>query len=130
MRGRKAMRLFIELFVDDMERSITFYRDVIGMQLVSNSPDYTEFHLGEIEISMSPFSNLDQGHYLVEKPRERMGNRVEFCLEVDDFEQVHERVKKLGVPIKDPIAKRPWGAIDFRIVDPNGLYLRITKPAT
>jgi len=124
----EAMRLFIEFFVDDVERSIRFYRDVIGMEQVRSSPEYNEFHLGEAEISICPFDDLRDGHYLREVPNDRLGNRVEFCLQVSNLEEVYERVKQLGVAIRDPLQKRPWGATDFRIIDPNGAYLRITSP--
>lgn len=124
------MKLFIELFVDDVESSIKFYRDVIGMKVIRSSPDYNELHLGEAQISICPFEGLRNGHYLREAPNDRFGNRVEFCLRVDDVEEMFERVKKHGVLIKEPLQKRTWGATDFRIVDPNGLYLRITSPVS
>lgn len=123
------MKLFIELFVDDVETSLKFYRDVIGMKLVRSSPGYNELHLGEAQISICPFDGLNKGHYLREVPTDRLGNRVEFCLEVDNLEEMYERVKKHGTAIKEPLEKRSWGRTDFRILDPNGAYLRITTPA-
>jgi catechol 2,3-dioxygenase-like lactoylglutathione lyase family enzyme len=123
------MKLFIELHVDEVEKSLKFYRDAIGMNVVRSSPGYTELHLGEAKISLCPFSNLNKGHYLQEVPNDRFGNRVEFCLEVENLEELYERVKEHGIAIKESLGVRPWGRTDFRIIDPNGVYLRITSPA-
>jgi lactoylglutathione lyase len=54
------------------------------------------------------------------------GAGVEIVLEVDDVDAMQERVRAAGHPITEPLEDRPWGLRDFRIVDPDGYYLRLT----
>jgi len=52
---------------------------------------------------------------------------VELVLEVDDVEAELDRVRSRGWPIEEELTVRPWGLRDFRLLDPNGYYLRITQ---
>jgi lactoylglutathione lyase len=51
---------------------------------------------------------------------------VELVLEVDDVRAVHQRVVQAGWPLQDDLAVRPWGLTDFRVLDPDDYYLRVT----
>ena len=47
------MRLsFAIVFVSDMERSVAFYRDVIGLTLRFESPGWTEFDTGGATLAL------------------------------------------------------------------------------
>ena len=53
---------------------------------------------------------------------------MEIVLELDGVEQVvalHDTCQARGV-VAEALRIRPWGLQDFRIVDPDGYYLRIT----
>ena len=39
----------------------------------------------------------------------------------------YERVERTGHPLVEPIRDRPWGLRDFRLVDPDGSYWRVTE---
>ena len=54
---------------------------------------------------------------------------VELVLEVDDVGAERDRVAAAGWPIDEDLQLRPWGLTDFRILDPDGYYLRITDRA-
>jgi len=55
------------------------------------------------------------------------GLGVEIVLEVDDLEELHDRLMELGVDVS-PLKRQNWGLRDFRVLDPDGYYLRITTP--
>ena len=46
---------------------------------------------------------------------------------MDDVDALHRRVLASGYPVFEPLQERPWGLRDFRIVDPDGYFLRITS---
>ena len=48
-------------------------------------------------------------------------------LEVEDIDALYGRVSSSGHPVFEPLQERPWGLRDFRIVDPDGYYLRLTS---
>lgn len=53
---------------------------------------------------------------------------VEFILEVDDLDAEHRRISATGWPMIEGLTSRPWGLRDFRLVDPDGYYWRVTEP--
>ncbi len=52
---------------------------------------------------------------------------TEIVLEVENLDAYYEAVQKTGYPIREALIKRPWGLRDFRLVDPDGYYLRLTE---
>ena len=45
---------------------------------------------------------------------------VEIYLEVEDVDALHNRLKKKGVAISDPLTLQWWGDRTFKVLDPNG----------
>jgi uncharacterized glyoxalase superfamily protein PhnB len=53
--------------------------------------------------------------------RQRTGKKpVEIYLQVDDVDVYHDRIKKRGVKVTDPLTLQWWGDRTFRVLDPNG----------
>src|SRR5688500_9570026 len=123
------MRLRLELFVDDMERAIRFYRDVIGFALLRREPDYASLRLGDVVFGLGPVAKLPAsgGYFTRSRLAQGRGLGVEIVLEVDDVGAAYDRVRERGHPVLEPLQDRPWGLTDFRIADPDGYYLRITS---
>jgi len=44
-------------FVGDMTRAVAFYRDVVGLPLKFESPDWSEFSTGETTLALHPASD-------------------------------------------------------------------------
>lgn len=130
--GREA-GLRLELFVEDMQASITFYTRVLAFEIVRYEPgDYASLRCGGALLGMGPVAKLPEegGYFGRDISAYRRGLGVEIVLEVDDVEGWRNRVAASGHPILEPLQDRPWGLMDFRISDPDGYYLRITsRPA-
>jgi lactoylglutathione lyase len=54
---------------------------------------------------------------------------VELVFEVDDLDVERIRVADAGWPVQDEVTRRPWGLRDFRLLDPDGYFVRITDRA-
>ena len=123
------MSLRMELFVEDLDRAIMFYSNVLGFELLRQDDGYASIHRGTVTIGLGPIAKLpDVGGYFTR--RRLSGDRglgIEIVLEVDDIVAEHERVRASGYPIDGVLQERPWGLTDFRIADPDGYYLRITS---
>ena len=124
------MRVRLGLFVEDMETSIGFYTCVLGFEVAPHEPgDYASLRNGGDVLGIGPISKLpEEGGYFtrdIASPRRGLG--VEIVLEVEDVDEWHRRVVDSGHPVFEPPQKRPWGLRDFRIVDPDGYYLRLTS---
>lgn len=38
-----------------------------------------------------------------------------------------DRVVAAGWSLAEDLTRRPWGLVDFRLLDPDGYYLRVTE---
>jgi len=52
---------------------------------------------------------------------------LEVGLVVGDLDQTLVAAKKFDWRITSGIAKQPWGVRDFRVLSPDGYYLRFTE---
>ena len=134
-----------QLYVADLHASADFYTRGLGFQVQYTRPggllrarpgrgvappeqdlDYVSLRSGRVLLGLAPWAALPENHYLRRGPAEFRGLGMEILLEVDDVHEAERRVVEAGFPVESPCQRRPWGATDFRVVDPDGYYLRIT----
>lgn len=122
-----AARLRLELFVDDLAGSLDFYTRVLGFTVRQQKAEgYAALARGDALIALNTRSSLSSDHPIRPAPDEGVGKGVEIVLVVEDIDAVHAHVLAPGWPISGALSRRPWGASDFRVVDPDGDYVRIT----
>jgi lactoylglutathione lyase len=122
-----------ELFVDDVERSVAFYAAVLGLQPPSGYDPlgYVPVSAGRVRIGLQHRGALPAEHHF--RPAHFAGPRgvgVEIVIEVDDVEAAFARARDAAVPHGGQIgylAARPWGQAGFRLIDPDGYYVRVTS---
>ena len=121
------MQLRLELFVADIEKSRDFYVLILGFEIESaESGGYTRLSFGDAAIALNPIARIPKAHPSRQKPGEQAGLGHEINLGVDEIEGFYEAVQAAGGEIAEPLRKRPWGAQDFCLQDPDGNYIRIT----
>ena len=110
------------VFVSDMKRSVTFYRDVIGLTLRFDSPEWSEFatdgatlalHRSEQDGVASEGSDLPAGQC-------RPG------LAVRDLDAFHERMVEHNV-VCTQLPKDLFGAKIAQYLDPDGLAISVSE---
>jgi catechol 2,3-dioxygenase-like lactoylglutathione lyase family enzyme len=125
--------LRFELFVEDVERSVEFYAAVLGLQPRAgyDPQGYVPMGAGRVHIGLQRRTALSAEHHF--RPSHFTGPRgvgVEIVVEVDDvyaaFTQAQEAAVNQGGRV-EPLAARPWGQTDFRLIDPDGYYVRVTS---
>ncbi|MGO8036694.1 VOC family protein [Rhizobium leguminosarum] len=120
------MQLSLELFVESPEKSLDFYRRVLGFEVQgSPSTEYTMLQSGDAVIAINSRSVLSTDHPLRIDTGQRAGLAIEIVLKVADVEDAYRAAKESGWPLSD-LALQPWGLRDFRLVDPDGYYVRVT----
>ncbi len=123
-----GMALRMELFVRDVRAAVAFYRDVLGFTVERESPGYVSVRNGDVVFDIGPEDGLPEGHHFGrEALRRQKGVGVEIVLEVDDVAAYERRVRDAGYAVAAPLKQRPWGLTDFRVVDPDGYYVRVTS---
>ncbi|UIJ82614.1 VOC family protein [Rhizobium leguminosarum] len=121
------MQLTLELFVETTEKSLDFYQRVLGFEVQgSASVEYTMLKNGDAVIAINSRSVLSTDHPLRIDTGQRAGLGVEIVLKVADVEDAYRAAKESGWPVSD-LALQPWGLRDFRLIDPDGYYVRVTS---
>lgn len=119
--------LRIELFVRDLDISLSFYREVLGFETVRSTPgSYVALARQGATIGLNLASGLPADHPVNRTPAERPGRGVEIVLAVSDVEKAFAQAVRSGRAISAPLATQPWGLTDFRVIDPDGYYIRVT----
>jgi lactoylglutathione lyase len=114
-----------EIFPSDVERTLRFYVDVLAFDVVRDerraAPPYLAMCRGDVRLGAAARPPIAD-------PAARLPpTGVELVLEVDDVGAEHARIAATGWPILEAQTLRPWGLRDFRLVDPDGYYWRITE---
>lgn len=122
--------LRLELFVHNLEAAQEFYEHVLGFERsIVRADGYTVMRLDGVQIDLQPVEHLSDGHPAKPSEDERVGLGIEIVLEVADVQEVYARAVESGWPIAKPLGERPWGLIDFRVLDPDGRFVRVTASA-
>lgn len=122
------MTVRFELFTNDPTKSVEFYKNVLSFKVTYSNDKYFSIKRGSVIIGIGYASKLREGHnFRPEVISERKGLGVEIVLEVDDIEQEYKKVQASEYHIAEELQKRYWCLTDFRLVDPDGYYLRITS---
>jgi len=113
---------YIIVYVSDMNRSVAFYRDVLGLPLKFESPDWTEFATGTttlaLHIASAPASPPPS-----EKGAQPAG-RCDLGFSVADCDKAHAELSAKGVRFVMPPSQRPGEGIRLAVgLDPDGLSL-------
>lgn len=124
----KQESLRLELFVNDLERSIAFYQNALGFTLERRDGDYAALRLGEAAFGIGSAKGLPESHFFnPELQSQRRGLGTEIVIEVPNLDAALARCTEAQATILSGITKRPWGQSDFRISDPDGYYLRLSS---
>ena len=109
------------VFVSDMARSVSFYRDVLGLPLRFESPGWTEFATDGATLALhgAHESSADG-----DDPHRNGPGQCRPGLSVPDLDDFHRRMVEQGVPCLQP-PKEVFGARVAQYADPDGLVISV-----
>lgn len=111
------------VFVSDMQRSVAFYRDVVGLPLRFESPGWTEFATEGATLAL-------HGGEGAEAPRDATqqepAGRCRPGFSVPDLNAFHRRMVEEGVPCLQ-LPKDIFGDRVAQYADPDGLVIAVSE---
>jgi lactoylglutathione lyase len=108
---------YVLVFVSDMDRSVAFYRDVLGWPVTHRSAERTEFAAEGTILALRYASRLN-GAAAVQG---EIAGRCQLGLWVEDVEAFHRDMVARGTPcIQPPTADASGGTLAV-YADPDGL---------
>ena len=106
----------VYLYVSDMERSLRFYRDLLGIPLEGDD-DWAEATLGGTRFAL---------HATHECIGELSAGTIHVSLEVADVDAAAERLRAEGVETRETM-RDEWGTA-LEVVDPDGYRVYLFQP--
>jgi predicted enzyme related to lactoylglutathione lyase len=101
---------YIIEFVADMDRAVKFYRDVVGLTLKFESPEWSEFATGETSLAL---------HMASEKNRP---GTYDVGFTVSELPQFYEKMQSKGVKFPMPPTKQDFGGTLAQFLDSEGAH--------
>jgi len=95
-------------FVADMDRAVKFYRDVLGLSLKFQSPDWSEFSTGETSLGLHPASEKNPA------------GSIDLGFNVTNVEKFHQEMTAKGVLFSMPPTKQDFGGSLAQFIDSEG----------
>ncbi len=114
---------YVILFVSDMERSVAFYRNVLGWPLTCRSPERTELAAGGTTVALH-YASKPSGAAAVQG---KIAGRCQLGLSVDDVEAFHRDMVARGTLCIQPPTANAFGAKLAVYADPDGLPFSVAE---
>lgn len=122
-------KLTPNLIVSNVERSVAFYRDVLGFSVEATVPEAAPFvfasvQSGAVEIFLNaPEAASAEYPAFANRP---IGGTLTLFIEVSDAGQAYDSLKD-RVKVVMPLEKKWYGSTEFAFEDPDGYVLTFAE---
>ena len=110
------------LAVEDMEKSISFYKTVLGLHVTMDFGANVTLTGGlclQTTDSWAGFINRDKGNINCRS------HACEVYFEEDDFDAFAKKIEKLNLEYLHPVKEHAWGQRVVRFYDPDGHIIEV-----
>jgi lactoylglutathione lyase len=121
------LQLRVALTTTDYQRMMNFYQDALGLEpaelWTTETSHGSLFWMGKASLEI-----FDEEHAAVVDEIEvgrRMAGTIRFALQVPDVYAAIERVAAKGAKVIHPPKLTPWGDLNARIEDPDGMQVTL-----
>lgn len=117
------------LMITDLDRSIDFYENVIGLQVTGKGDRRAEFDTteGSLQLEMD-YDEEMLNQFGLEAPGEDRGSGIITVIEADDVEAVYDRAEANEAEILCEPQEVEWGRKLFLVRDPDGYVVEVSRP--
>ena len=120
----------ITLFVEDSQRSKSFYRDVFDLSVIWEDEDSTAFRFENVIVNLL---KIPAARDLIDPPAvasREAGSRFQLTIWVDDADAVCAEPATRGVELLNGPMNREWGMRTASFTDPDGHIWEIAQEIT
>ncbi|HKJ30894.1 MAG TPA: VOC family protein [Balneolales bacterium] len=125
-------KLTPKVMVDDINKTITFYRNVLGFELINAEPDNGDVHWAmmkrdEIEIMFQTRNSISKDY--AEFQEMKTNAPIAFYIDLDNVNKLYSHLKDKTTTLSD-LHITSYGAVEFSIRDCNGYILTFAQSST
>ena len=124
-KERKEQMKFMNpmLVVADMDRSVEFYKEVLGLHVIM------DFGANKTLTGGLALQTAETYKKFIGKDEISFGScSFEIYFEEDDFDDFAARLEKCGVQYVHPVREHSWGQRVVRFYDPDGNLIEVGTP--
>jgi lactoylglutathione lyase len=119
----------VVLLVQDLERCMTFYRDILGLEITFSDDVSFAFRLdGQDFVLLKVSSAAKQISEAAVAPNQAGGHHFFLCATVDDVHAAYQTLSAKGVAFIQPPTDQPWGQRTAYLADPEGNLWELRQP--
>lgn len=122
----RARAVMPSLTVNDLEKSIAWYTDVLGFTVKERSTGDAR-RRGATLVAGEVVWMLWQDDFAQGRDRPKGVGLRFFLSTVQNIHQVADEVLARGGTLAEEVTQRPWGTKDFTVVDPDGFRITVTE---
>ena len=121
--------VFVELYMQDIHGYISFFQSVAGFKLIRDEGDFAELRSDTAVILLNADKELPGGHPFKDRVLgSGKGVGVEIGIVLADLPTAREAALTFKGWSVTEIRRQSWGLSDFRVLTPDGYYLRFAEP--
>ncbi|MBL1287444.1 VOC family protein [Streptomyces sp. For3] len=117
----------ITLFVDDLDATKRFYREVFGLPVAFEDDNSAVFEFGNTLINLLRTTAATAVIEPARVAEADAGSRLQLTLPVDDVDAMCKELAARGVTLLNGPMDRPWGIRTASFRDPGGHIWEIAK---
>lgn len=111
----------VVLFVEDLERAVKFYQEVIGLEIVvTDDVSYALRLEGQDFALVKRSTGMEMLNAEVIGKHPTVSQQVMLCADVENVDAVYEAITAKGVEFIKPPIDQPWGWRTAYFADPEG----------
>jgi ADP-ribosylglycohydrolase/catechol 2,3-dioxygenase-like lactoylglutathione lyase family enzyme len=126
-RVSSARRALVAIEATDFERSVTFYRDLIGLELTRLTDDYASFGGVVVLVATNGAPSQESQLELTSEVPVHFRPRLLVFVSGDDLEPLRARLVEAAVQVTDLDVVR-GGRRHFSCLDPDGMLVELREP--
>ena len=122
-------KLTPNLVVRNVEASLKFYREILGLEKAISVPDESPYVFAAVSNGAVEIFFNDQKTVAAELPQlaATIGASLTLYMEVDSLQAVFDRVQKAGAKISMPVTDQFYGMREFAFEDGDGYTITIAQ---
>ncbi|WP_374120240.1 VOC family protein [Exiguobacterium acetylicum] len=116
------------LYVEDTARTLTFYRDVLGLSVKAEHGSYIEFETGQTTLAFNTREDVQRliPDYTI--PSGKAQQTLEIGFVTDDVPTLFQKVEAAGYKTVLTPVEKPWGQVVAYVLDPDGHLIELGTP--
>jgi lactoylglutathione lyase len=118
---------YVVVNVSDMRHSVAFYRDILGLRLMFESPGWSEFGTGATTFALHAGTRAPGGEVATQV--EPVAGTCSLGFSVSDLNRTYAELRERGARFVMPPTERANEGIRLAVcIDPDGLVISFAEP--